>query len=957
MKLSELAREVPGAVLEGPDVEIDDLSHDSRRVGPGGLFVALPGRNADGLRFVAAAAQNGAAAIAASFDAQVSVDLPVLRLRTPRRDLAILAASVHGRPADALTLIGLTGTNGKTTVTTLIARIIEAAGGSPGLVGTVEHRIGAVSRPARHTTPEAPTVHRLLREMVDAGVEVAAMEFSSIGLAERRVDEVKVSAAGFLNLTADHLDYHTDMAEYGAAKARLFTEHLRPGAISVIDTHGTFGARLADAIDGPVWRIGKDLDVEWTALTLTAGGLVGTLKTPRGVLQIQSPLVGAFNADNVAMAASLALAVDLPSAAVCRGLQTAVVRGRMESVANEIGVSVLVDYAHSPDALGRAIEAVSPLTEGAVWVIFGCGGDRDRAKREPMGRAAAAADAVIVTTDNPRTEAPAAIAEEALRGVLGGGRTRCAAPSPDGVWVELDRRQAIEQTLAAAAPGDTVLIAGKGHETYQEIAGERQPFDDVQIARQALAQRGISTAHLLAVPDAERIAGQQAEVGSVSIDTRTLEAGAAFFCLRGPHFDGHQFAAQAAEKGATVIVAEADAIGQLPAELRDGRILLIAVPDTTRALGQAAAAHAATFDVRVVGLTGSSGKTTTKELVAAVLEATVGGATGVLKTAGNLNNHLGVPLTLFRLRPRHRFAVVEMGMSALGEIRALAELAKPEVGVVTTVGAAHLEGLGTLDNVAAAKGELLAALPADGRGIFPSSIAHRGTLTAGLEAAAFTIGEAADDALRLSALNATATGVDANLTLGTKTVRLSLEFGGRYSLFNAALAVAVGLHFGADLDACVEALAHVPAPALRGEMRTLPDGSVVTLDCYNANPQSMAAAVGSFVERASDAVLVLGDMLELGASAETAHRALGRRIAEQARHTDLDLIAVGSLGAYIGKGALDAGMAPGRVVLAADIEAARRAVARRPLRPVLLKASRGLRLERLYAALAGRGES
>lgn len=490
MKLSHLAAALPTARLEGGDADIRALTHDSRRVGPGTLYVALRGRTVDGLRFVPNAITAGAAAVAVEGDAQLAVDVPVLRLAAPRRDLATLAAALHGHPSTRLKLVGVTGTNGKTTVSTLFAAIADAAGWPAGLVGTIEHRVGRERRPAAFTTPEAPDLQALLAEIVAAGAPAAAMEVSSVGLAEHRVDALRFAAAAFLNLTPDHLDYHGDMAAYGAAKRRLFTDLLAEDAVVVVDVDDPFGPTLLADAPG-AWRLSIAPDaateVRWRDLVIDARGVRGTLVTPVAEVGLESPLLGAFNAANVACAAALALAVGAPAEAVAAGLRGAVVRGRLQPVPHAGGPTVLVDYAHSPDALARVLATLRPLTAGALWCVFGCGGDRDRAKRGPMGAAAAAADVVVVTNDNPRGEDPAAIAEAAVAGAVAAGRPRADTPRPGATVVELDRRRAIELAVRAAGPDDTVLIAGKGHETYQEQGGARRPFDDVAIAAAALA--------------------------------------------------------------------------------------------------------------------------------------------------------------------------------------------------------------------------------------------------------------------------------------------------------------------------------------------------------------------------------------------------------------------------------------------------------------------------------------
>ncbi len=453
------------------------------------------------------------------------------------------------------------------------------------------------------------------------------------------------------------------------------------------------------------------------------------------------------------------------------------------------------------------------------------------------------------------------------------------------------------------------------------------------------------------------VSGEHRPLGPISIDSRTSAPEATFFCIRGPRFDGHRFAGMALDRGAKVIVADRRGVTALPEVVLEGDAAVIVVSDTVRALGRLAAAARTQFAGTVVGLTGSSGKTTTKEMLAAVL----GTAGPTLATEGNLNNHLGVPLTLLRLAdpdgPEHRFAVIEMGMNAPGEIGYLASLAAPRIGVITSVGAAHLAGLGSIEAIARAKGELFGALPRDGLALMPSRVPYPWRVTEGLRAALVCVGEREVDPIRLSAARPTADGIVGTVHVGDTPYRLALKLDGRHNLQNALLAIAVGRHLGVPVEAAIAALGAVEPPSLRGEVRRLGDGTPVVLDCYNANPQSMAVAIRTFADRAPDGLLVLGDMLELGPDEVEAHRALGEAVAKLPG--DPTLVAVGPLSEAMIDGARDGGMDPARAVHAvhADDAVGRVAALRRPGQPILLKGSRGMRLERVFEGLGeGLGE-
>ena len=495
--LADLIAGIDGLRVDGAQSDagmqtgIGQVTHDSRAIVAGGLYVALPGRYYDGARYAPDAIARGAAAILVAGDTLIDAPgVTVLRTDAPRPVMAELAARIHAHPSRDLALVGVTGTNGKTTTTSLLADMVACAGYAEGLIGTNGVRIAGSDRVAKLTTPESPDLQALLADMVTAQVRVAAMEVSSVGVAEERCAALHFAAAGFLNLSVDHLDYHKTMAAYGEAKRRLFTELLGTDGVAVINVEDAFGAELARTdMPGVVWSLeieNPSADVHIRDLVVDAAGIAGTLVTPKGEVPFECPLVGRYNAVNAALAGALALAVGMPKGAISGALQRAAIAGRMQALPNPHGFTVVVDYAHSDDAIDRVLAALRPLTTGRLWCVFGCGGDRDATKRGPMGRAAAAADLVIITNDNPRSEDPQIIAQAALAGAVAAGRPEADAPMPGHTWVQLDRAAAIQAAIGGATPGDTVLIAGKGHEAWQETAGVKHPFDDVAVARKAL---------------------------------------------------------------------------------------------------------------------------------------------------------------------------------------------------------------------------------------------------------------------------------------------------------------------------------------------------------------------------------------------------------------------------------------------------------------------------------------
>ncbi len=484
MKLGDLVARVPGAELHGnPQLEVTSVTHDSRRSGPGSLFVGIRGLATDGNEFAEAARRKGALAICS--EEPPRGEGAWVTVKNAREALALFSAAVLGDPARSLDLVGVTGTNGKTTTTYLIDSALRAAGESAGLVGTVEYRIGNRIAEAVRTTPESSDLQALLREMVDAGCRRAVLEVSSHSLALERVHGLEFQVAVFTNLTRDHLDFHGDMDAYFAAKRVLFERLLRPDGHAIVNIDDDRGAALARVSRGRVWSYSlenpkADLVAEELRLGLDRTRL--RARTPAGTLEIESALVGRFNVQNLLAALGAGLALGLPADVVQRGLAALPgVPGRMEKVALGQDFTVLVDYAHTDDALKNLLETVRGLGPRRVITVFGCGGDRDRSKRPLMGAVAARlSDVVILTSDNPRSEPPEAILEEIRRGI--------PAARVQDTHVIPDRRDAIARALEMGREGVCVVIAGKGHETYQVLRERTVPFDDRQVARDVLAR-------------------------------------------------------------------------------------------------------------------------------------------------------------------------------------------------------------------------------------------------------------------------------------------------------------------------------------------------------------------------------------------------------------------------------------------------------------------------------------
>ncbi|CAB3698247.1 bifunctional UDP-N-acetylmuramoyl-L-alanyl-D-glutamate--2,6-diaminopimelate ligase MurE/UDP-N-acetylmuramoyl-tripeptide--D-alanyl-D-alanine ligase MurF [Achromobacter pestifer] len=844
------------------------LKLDSRDIEPGDVFVACPGLSSDGRLYIDKALALGASAVLFEAPADDAIqraagDTPILPVTGLRTLLGELADTWYGRPSAALAVVAVTGTNGKTSSVQWIAHALSRNDKPCGTIGT----LGAVLPDGRTlggdlTTPDVLTVHRTLAAMRDAGAKAVAMEASSIGIEQGRLDGVRIALAAFTNLTRDHLDYHGTMEHYEAAKARLFRWPGLTAAIVNADDAagrrliaslpagtGAMGYSLSDAPEIPAAMRARDLQA-------TSQGQIFTLVSPHGEAQIVTRLLGAHNVSNLLLVAGVLYKLGLPFAQIARELAaTDPVDGRLQTVETVPvttqahagrGPLVVVDYAHTPDALSRALtalRAVAVARSGRLICLFGCGGERDPGKRPEMGRIAAElADHVVVSSDNPRTESPEAIVQQILVGI----------PESAHADVQVDRARAIMQTIWAALPEDVVLLAGKGHETYQDIGGEKLPFDDREWARLALL-----------LP----------QVKGVSSDTRRIGAGELFVALVGENFDAHNYLDQAEGRGAcAAIVAHA---------VSDAKLAQLVLGDTRIALMRIGAAWRSQFSLPVVAVTGSNGKTTTKEMISAMLAEWRGEARR-LATAGNLNNDIGVPLTLLRLRTEHRAAVFELGMNHPGEIAQLAAMAAPTVTLVTNAQREHQEFMHTVEAVAHENGAAIAALPDDGIAVYPGDEPYSAIWDALAEprrVLRFGLQPGLDVYAEHILADVSATRCRVVTPVGSAD--LALPVPGLHNLRNALAAIASAIAAGVPLDSAVRALAGFVPVAGRMQHKQMSDGTLLIDDTYNANPDSVRVAIDVLARMAGKRVLVLGDMGEIGDNGPALHAEAGIYAREQ----------------------------------------------------------------------------
>ena len=993
----------PSRTGSGEGVVIRSVTDDSRSVGSGALFVAVRGGSHDGHDFIGDAVARGAAAVVAETGAEelwaAGEGGPVLLVVGNSRDaLARLASAFYRHPASEMTMIGITGTNGKTTVSYLLGQALEGFGLRTGVIGTVEYRYTnergeTVIEPAPLTTPDPVTLFKMLREMADNGVTHVVMEASSHALAQERLGPIRYALAVFTNFSQDHLDYHLTMEEYFTAKCLLFSRHMATnGSVVVVEQNGQESGvtppshRVADlcrslSLKTVVCGESADADFRLMDSTGSLAGVTCTLADSDGKTHhISSPLLGWFNINNLhaTFAALFVLGFDADQSAALLGSATGA-PGRIERInlaEKSTGQpTVVVDYAHTPDALEKVLTALTDIDHDTLYCLVGCGGNRDTSKRFLMGGIAARlADVVIVTDDNPRREDPAAIRAAIVAGVVHGGATArsrgwlSSHRQGERGYVEIgDRREAIDVAVTSAGPGDIVLIAGKGHETYQIVGDRKRFFNDALYARQSSLKWDLRT---VAEAVGGTIAGgnPRAVFAGVSTDSRTIGKDDIFVALTGEQFDGHDFIETAVDSGAGCVIASE------PGRVKPG-VCWVAVEDTLTALGDLAAHRL--HRVRklggsnrgpvVVGLTGSCGKTAVKEMTAAIFACQWPNrddqpAARVLKTTGNFNNLIGLPLSLLPVSAHHRGVVLEMGMNRPGEIARLTKIGDPDICCITNVYQAHLEGLGSIEGVAAAKGELFEKSRADAVHVVNYDDDHIVGLSTRFSRRTITFAVTEKGLNRNPQVWAEAVGADAagNLSLILHVDNLylpvTIQAPGLHNAANCCAAAAIAHAAGIDLETIVCGLEQFRSGSNRMERLVSPGGLNVLNDCYNANPASTASALRTLAGLQGAARgAVLGDMLELGEASGDLHRFVGTVAAQS------DLLFLAVVGAYaeqIRQGAVASGMDPERIRyfqdksdVAAWIGEKMQAGALHPGDWVLVKASRGLALDTVVAQI------
>ncbi len=844
------------------------LTADSRTVQPGVLFAALPGAQSDGARFIGEAIAKGAAAVLAGEGVALpSLEVPVVRAVDSRRALALLAARFYAKQPTIT--IAVTGTNGKTSVAEFTRQLFARLGRCSASLGTIGVVKPDGSVYGSLTTPDPVTLHAILADLTAEGVTHLAVEASSHGLDQRRLDGVTIRAAAFTNLGRDHLDYHPTVEDYFGAKLRLFDTLLPAGGVAVVHADDARSPVVAAAVRArgirlfTTGRMAQDLRLVDLRPDGFAQALTVEFEGRRHSIRLN--LIGDYQATNALLAAGLAISTDEQPDAVFAALSELTgVKGRLEVVAEHKGGLALVDYAHKPEALAAALDALRPFASGKLICVFGCGGDRDKGKRPIMGEIATRqADVVIVTDDNPRSEDAAAIRAEVLAGAKGAREIG-------------DRGQAISTAVAMMEPGDVLLVAGKGHETDQIIGKTVVPFSDHEAVRHAMDPALWTASDLIAATNATLDGRIDDAITGFSIDTRSIATGDVFVALKDVR-DGHEFVPVAFAGGAVAAVVSKGYTRQA------GDGALLRVDDPMRALERVGVAARARLSpkAQVIAVTGSVGKTGTKEMLNRCF-ARVGRTYAAVKS---YNNQWGVPLTLARTAADVDYAIYEIGMNHAGEVARLSAFVRPHLAIITTVEPVHLGNFASIEGIADAKAEIFSGLLPGGVAIINRDNPHFERLQAAgriARAQIVSFGTCQQADVRLVSADLGSDDSMITVAVGGRTVSYRLGVPGGHIVQNS-LAVVAALHaVDADLEAALPALAAATAPEGRGArltIRLIDGGEMLLIDeSYNANPASMQAALallGSIPRRKFPRrIAVMGDMLELGPTAALLHEGL-----------------------------------------------------------------------------------
>ena len=854
------------------------ISQDTREENTDGIFFCIKGFNFDGHEAVETALKKGAKLLIV--EKKLPVKSSQIIVSDTRKAGSLLSALFFAFPAKKMKIIGITGTNGKSTIAHIITDIIEQIGLEVGLIGTISNRINKQTVKSNYTTPDFIELQRLLSEMEEVNTKIVIMEVSSHALSLDRVFGIEFDMVNFTNLTREHLDFHQTIEAYAQAKSKIF-KLLKKDGIAFINIDDPYGKKFY-----------KEIKQNKKSISFVKGDF--TIRNIRNKIEkssfivdyderhtiIESNLIGKHNIFNLTM--SLANVINMipdisinDIAPLCKRIKQ--IPGRFEKIKCNCSGSVFIDYAHTPDALTNILKTFKELPHNKLITVFGAGGNRDKTKRPKMLKQALEfSDLIIVTDDNPRDE----LSENIIKDIVAN------EPVNDKIWINRDRKAAIETAIRLAHINDIVVVAGKGHETYQEIRGEKIRFSDKEVIANFTDKSktnnhfnstaatiplaiGIDPLYLEYFFNSRFDKLPSNQINYISTDTRDIQNNSLYIPLSGANFNGHKFIDKALKlKGNIALSAENN-------YLYENTLL---VGDTKKAFTDLASRYRKLFHTEIIGITGSTGKTTTKEYIYNILSEN--GLT--LKTLANENNVIGVSKTIFRLLPEDKYAVIEAGSNHLGEIPEITDIIKPDIAVVTSIGASHLEFFKDLDGVYKEKSSILRKYAK--RKIFPY---EKRFLEFKNQGKSFGFDDNSD--YWINSINLTDNGFEFKINNQIFKINSIVE----HNIYNSSVAIATAKELEISDRKIQNGLNKVIDIKYRMDIKEINDQTWI-FDCYNANPDSMISAIDFWNRFKGEKphIAILGDMLELGDKSIDFHKDIGKKLKEKKYH---NIIAVGKL--------------------------------------------------------------
>ncbi len=867
--------------IENDQLIINDITIDSRQVCQLAAFVAIEGLEQDGHDYIDKAIQAGANLIIHAKD--ISVNANSILVKNSRKAGALIAAEIYGNPSKKLKLIGITGTNGKTTTSTIIFDVLNKLGVKCGIIGTLGYSYGGEMIPLSRTTPDLSDLNRILALMVDQACQVVVMEVSSHSLVLDRVFGQEFDVVGFTNLTQDHLDFHTTFENYYLAKKILFDTAEKQDAIAVINTDDEYGKKYYNNFiskkvayglnpQSDVYASNIENNSDFTKFTLNYGNLKE---------DIESNYIGDFNVYNLLLALTICRQL-FPKLIFKKDILKELRRtsGRLEPIDCSAKSKVFIDYAHTPDAIEQVLSTLRKTDHKRLIVVLGCGGDRDKSKRSLMAKIATKlSNLAIFTDDNPRWEDNNQIIADMVLDL-----------EAENYFIIRDRKIAIESALTLGQKDDIVIILGKGHENYQEIKGQKYPFSDANIIKGYSAE---DNSDKLAIPyDAINLLDLKLKfeglsdkslydnypnmiINYISTDSRQIKEESLFIAIKGENFDGNNFI---------------DAIHGSPGkyftvgEIRHPSKYHLQVTDALQFYGFLAKRFLKLFNIKKVAITGSTGKTTTKEIITSILEQNH----SLLKTLGNENNYIGLPRTIFRVKASDDIAVFEIGTNNFGEIGYLSDIIEPDYALITSVDSAHLEKLGSLEGVYKEKTALFRRKLKTF--LFPGdNILFSEFKSEEYRNLAYSVGQNNDNSFVYKIVD-----------LGPHSMTLQIN-NSHYEINNIIPYFALNYAFAISLARLLDININDIVFALKKEIKSNNRMNIITrkdkiiiADCYNANPKSMKAAIDFWANYQPHMphIAILGDMLELGEKESKLHSEIKNMLKDL---TNIKVYTVGKL--------------------------------------------------------------